>query len=111
MNINIKVSNRASSSINPWLIWGCAAFFYLYQFIIRSSPSIMADDIMRDLSIQACAYGELASFFYYGYVMMQVPAGLLLDRVGVRNPLTIAALCLMIGAFMFASTGGQLGVY
>jgi sugar phosphate permease len=105
MNSDIKTFNRIPSNINPWLIWGCAAIFYLYQFILRISPSIMADDLMRDLDIHAAAFGMVASFYYYGYVPMQVPAGLLLDKIGVRRPLAFAAILIMTGAFMFAGTG------
>ena len=103
-NSPVKVASWPSSSINPWLIWGCAAIFYLYQFIIRVSPSVMADQLMRDLGIQACAMGTLASFCYTGYVSMQVPAGLILDRIGIRKPLALAAILIMSGSFLFASS-------
>ena len=100
----IKSKEFASSSINPWLIWGCAALFYMYQFAIRISPSIMADQLMCDLEIQACALGTVAAFYYHGYTAMQLPAGLILDRIGVRYPLSFAALLCVTGSILFASS-------
>lgn len=101
---DIKVKNLSVSSINPWLIWGCAAMFYLYQFAIRVSPSVMTDQLMRDLGIQACALGTLSSFYYDGYTVMQLPAGLILDRIGVRYPLALAALLCVSGSLLFTSS-------
>ncbi|MFN7710268.1 MAG: MFS transporter [Holosporales bacterium] len=84
-------------------MWLCAALFYGFQFIIRVSPSVMADDLMAALSLDACFLGTLASFYYYGYSFMQIPAGVLLDLIGPRRPLALACFLCAIGCFMFAS--------
>lgn len=88
----------------PWLVWSCPVFFYFFQFAIRVSPSVLADDIMADLSLQAYAMGALASWYYIGYTGMQIPVGLLIDRVGVRLPLFFAALLCVLGCYLFAIT-------
>lgn len=105
MNDNtVQSERRHNQKVLPWAIWLCASIFYLYQFIVRVSPSVIAEDLMRELSLQAAAFGALASFYYYGYTGMQIPVGLMLDRYGVRAPLTVAGLVCGAGCFIFAAT-------
>lgn len=87
---------------NPWLIWFPAALFYCYQFVLRVSPSVMADDLMRDFEIGACAFGSLTAFYYYGYCALQIPLGLLADYFGPRKLLTFAAVLCAGATILFA---------
>ncbi len=87
----------------PWMIWGCAAWFFFYQFAIRVSPSVIALDLITELSLTACSLGTIASFYYYGYTGMQIFVGIMLDRIGVRRPLTAAALLCVLGCYLFAT--------
>jgi sugar phosphate permease len=84
------------------LIWLSTAFFYLYQFVIRVSPSVFETDMRVDLGVDACVFGGIISLYYWGYAGMQIPAGIFLDRIGVRNPLTICCLMLAAGAAIFS---------
>ncbi len=88
----------------PWLIWVSASVFFFYQFILRVSPSVSAEQIMQDLAIPACSLGVLASWYYYGYTGMQIIVGLMLDRIGIRYPLTLAVLSCVIGCYLFSAT-------
>ncbi len=92
------------SSILPWIVWSSPVLFYFYQFTIRVSPSVLADDIMADLGLHATAMGALASWYYIGYTGMQIPVGLLIDRVGVRLPLFVATLMCVTGCYLFSIT-------
>jgi MFS family permease len=40
---------------------------------------------MRDLSLTEAAYGVGAGLFFIGYLLLQVPAGYLVKRIGVRT--------------------------
>lgn len=84
------------------LIWVCTAFFYFFQFILRVSPSACADNLMEVLNIDAYVLGSIMSFYYTGYVMMQIPAGIVLDRLGVRKPLAVSISLCALGVFLFA---------
>jgi sugar phosphate permease len=83
-------------------IWLTTAFFYLYQFAIRVSPSVFETDMRIALGVDACTLGGIISLYYWGYAGMQIPAGVLLDRIGVRNPLTVCCLMLAAGAAIFS---------
>lgn len=90
------------TSILPWIVWSAPVLFYFYQFTIRVSPSVLADHIMADLGLHATAMGALASWYYIGYTGMQIPVGLLIDRIGVRLPLSVAALLCVAGCYLFS---------
>jgi sugar phosphate permease len=85
-----------------WATWGCAAAFFFYQFVVRVAPGVFANDLMRDLGISACEYGALGSIYYVGYSSVQLFVGLTLDRLGVRYPLALAALMILVGCLIFS---------
>jgi len=55
-------------------------------------------------NLSATGFGFLSAFYYYAYVPMQLPVGVLMDRFGPRRLLTIACLICVVGTFLFAST-------
>ncbi|WP_309567576.1 MFS transporter [Coxiella-like endosymbiont] len=58
---------------------------------------------MKSFSLSAFGGGILASSYYYIYVMLQTPAGLLIDRFGPRRLLSLGALICAFGCLLFGS--------
>ncbi len=83
-------------------VWSFGAMLYLLGFFHRVAPAVITGDLMRDFQISASALGNLSAFYFYSYVAMQIPTGVLADRWGPRRLLTLGALVASIGAFMFA---------
>ncbi|MBL8677209.1 MAG: MFS transporter, partial [Alphaproteobacteria bacterium] len=90
------------SDVRAWFVWSFAGLFYLYQFILRNSPGVMTDDLMRDFSVEACSLGILSSFYLVSYVSLQIPVGLGMDKFGPTRLLKGAILLCMIGTIFFA---------
>lgn len=88
----------------PSIICVLAGLFYLYEFVLQVSPSVMTTELMRDLQLNAASLGTMAAFYYYAYTPMQIPAGLLYDRFGPRVLITTASLICAAGAFFFGLT-------
>lgn len=93
-----------SQLILPFIICGLGTSFVLYEFVIQVSPSVMTAQLMRDLNIQAAALGTISAFFYYAYSPMQIPAGMLYDRLGPRTLITSAIIICALGALTFGMT-------
>ena len=74
-----------------WIVWGIAAFFYGYEFLLRASPSVMQTEMQHTFALDAGGLGFIVSLYYWAYSSMQVPAGVLIDRYGPRSILTCAA--------------------
>ncbi|HEY1338985.1 MAG TPA: MFS transporter [Bryobacteraceae bacterium] len=87
-----------------WLVWGIAALFYLTGFYQRVSPAVMTSELMRDFGLGAKSLGSLSAFYFYFYVAMQIPAGVLIDSWGARKLLFWGALSAAAGTFLFGST-------
>ena len=84
------------------LIWSSVALFYFFQFILRVSPNACTDSLMSAYNFDAATLGGIMSFYYIGYVVMQIPAGIILDRIGVRTPVVASILMCSIGVLLFA---------
>ncbi|MBL9029626.1 MAG: MFS transporter [Caedimonas sp.] len=93
--------NTLNRPYQGFLMWLCAATFYGFQFLIRVSPNVMTHQLMAAFDVQACALGVMVSFYYWGYSLMQIPAGLLLDNIGPRRPLVAACLLCFFGCVIF----------
>ena len=100
-----KRSSRFSSDVRAWFVWSFAGFFYLYQFILRNSPGVMTDDLMRDFSVEACALGVLSAFYLISYTSLQIPVGLGMDKFGPSRLLKGAMVCCIVGTVIFALSG------
>ena len=85
-----------------WSIWGLGALLYLIGFYQRVAPAVITDRLMADFSLGAAALGNLSAFYFYSYVAMQIPTGIIADRWGPRRLLTIGAGIAALGTLLFA---------
>ena len=85
-----------------WSIWGFGALFYLMGFFQRVAPAVMTAELMQDFNISAAALGNLSAFYFYSYVAMQVPTGIIADIWGPRRLLSTGALVAASGILLFA---------
>lgn len=87
-----------------WLIWGIGALFYLSGYYLRVSPAVMTSELMRSFQTNAAGLGTLSGVFFYLYVIMQVPTGVLVDSWGPKKLLIWGGLLAAAGTFLFGAT-------
>tara|TARA_A100001015_G_scaffold275265_1_gene332416 strand:- start:22 stop:501 length:480 start_codon:yes stop_codon:yes gene_type:complete len=83
-------------------MWILAASFFLAEYFARVAPSVMAHELMRDLHVTAFALGSLSAFFYYAYLVMQIPAGAMMDTLSTKRLLSVMAILCGLSCFLFA---------
>jgi MFS family permease len=88
-----------------WSVWGLGAALYLIGFYQRVAPAVMTEELSRDFSLGAAALGNLSAFYFYSYVAMQIPTGILADRWGPRKLLAAGASVAGLGSLLFALSG------
>jgi len=88
-----------------WSVWGVAALFYLSGFYQRVSPAVMTSELMSSFGIGAKDLGNLSAFYFYTYVAMQIPTGVLVDSWGARKLLIAGSISAAAGTFLFGATG------
>ncbi|MBU2453273.1 MAG: MFS transporter, partial [Proteobacteria bacterium] len=76
--------------------------FYLAGFFQRVAPAVMTRELMRDFNISASGLGHLSGLYFYAYVAMQIPTGILADTLGPRKLLTAGCLVAGMGTLLFA---------
>jgi MFS family permease len=89
------------NSRRSWIIFGVGVFAYLVAITQRSSLGVAAVDASDRFHSAAAALSTLGVLQLVVYALLQVPVGVLIDRIGPR-PLLIAGAALM--------TAGQLVV-
>ncbi|MBA2652082.1 MAG: MFS transporter [Tatlockia sp.] len=97
---------RIKTTWSAWFICSIAVIYYSYEYLLRIAPSVMESTLRDHFSLSATGFGFLSAFYYYAYVPMQLPVGILLDRYGPKRLLAFACFTCVAGTFLFASTYG-----
>lgn len=85
-----------------WTVWGLGALLYLIAFYQRVAPAVLTRELSADFGLSAASLGNLSAFYYFGYVAVQIPTGLLADRWGPRRVLAAGATLTALGTLLFA---------
>ena len=94
---------RHPPAVLSWGVWGLGGLLYLVAFYQRVAPAVITDKLMTEFAIGAAALGNLSAFYFYSYVAMQIPTGIIADRWGPRRLLTAGAAIAAVGTALFAA--------
>lgn len=98
----MKTQDKLAYPLRAWTIWFLSAAFMFYKYALEVSPSVMTTTLMNAFNINGTALGNLAACYFYAYLLLQIPAGLLLDRFGPRKTTTLAIALCAAGNLIFA---------
>ena len=85
-----------------WLLWGVLAVSYLLVNVYRLATAVISGELMGALETTGAQLGTLHAVFFFVYGAMQIPTGVLVDRVGPRWTATAGAALMNLGAVWFA---------
>lgn len=88
--------------LTPFFICFFGSLFYVYDYFLAVSPSVMTSDLLSTFSLDAAHLGMFIAVFSLASTFFQIPAGALLDRYGARILLSISVLLSGIGVLFFA---------
>ena len=71
----------------------------------------MVADLMRDFAVSGALLGYLSALYFYPYVLLQIPLGALLDRLGARLLLTVALMIAAGGSILFGMADSLFMAY
>ena len=99
-----KLTRAPSLKNSPqrWFLLVLLNLGLLFCYIHRSSISVAAPFIIKDLGLNTAVTGVLLSAFFWPYAFMQTPAGWIVDRFGVRITYAVGFL---LGSLATAATG------
>lgn len=64
----------------------------------------MTQELMQTFKVDATGLGNLSACYFYAYLLMQIPVGILLDKYSPRYLTTFAIFVCAISTFIFSST-------
>jgi ACS family D-galactonate transporter-like MFS transporter len=99
-------STNASIPRRRWRIAFLLAFGVLVNFFDRINLSVSRDALHDSFGLSLVAFGYLSSAFSWTYAFMQMPAGVLLDRWGVRRIGRVSAFLWSFSSFAAAVAPG-----
>ncbi len=95
-------------------MWFIAAVFFSYEFLLRTVVGTFEHPITYDLKLNLVQFSIISSVAYQLiYALMQIPAGIIVDRYGLKKSLTLAvSVCAaaMLG-FSFSEHFGTALLY
>ncbi len=100
----MNVKNSKGAFLSVVLCW----MFYLFAYVIRVEPSVVAKSLMNEFGITSSVIGFLGSIAYLPYVAMQIPCGIITDKLGTKTVVLGSCAICSIGAFIFGSASSIL---
>ena len=94
-----------------YLAWVTVAIAYAIAFLQRVSPQSVGLSFMHDFNTDAAGVAMLASSYFWGYTLMQIPAGVLVDRYGVKRVVLGSMIASSLGSAAFALAPNLLDVF
>lgn len=101
---NLQTARTYPAAIIGWGFWSIAALFYLYEYVLRVSPSVLTNELMLSFNVTSGSLGTLVSLYYLAYVPLQIPCGVIVDWLGPRRVVTFSAFLCALGTLIFAMT-------
>jgi MFS transporter, ACS family, D-galactonate transporter len=102
MSTSAAVSPATADSSRRWVIIGLLSVGMIIAYVSRANISVAlaVPDFIRSFHLSDTDRGTLNSAFFWSYAALQIPAGWVVDRYGVRLPYAIGFLF-----WCFASAG------
>lgn len=86
------------------------ALGYYMSYVFRAINAVMAPDLVRDFALDANDLGLLTSTYFLTFAAVQLPLGVILDRVGPRRTETVLLMIAALGAVVFATATSLTGL-
>ncbi|MFN3235070.1 MAG: MFS transporter [Gammaproteobacteria bacterium] len=100
----MKKMQHKMNSLFAWLVCLSAALFFFYEFIQLNLFDAISENLINDFSLNPTQLGQLSSMYFYGNLVMVIPAGMLLDRFSTKLLISIAMAACTLATFFFAIT-------
>lgn len=85
----------------PLILLTTICVTYFVENFLRSAAGALTPLLIEELGISHAAMGMLISAYFFVYGLMQVPSGILSDRLGARKTILIFTMLTIVGVFLF----------
>jgi sugar phosphate permease len=85
-----------------WTGYGLMVVAFVLAFFHRNSPAAMAEALAVEWHAGPALLGTIAASYFWAYTAMQVPTGILADRLGPRRIVSLGMAAAGVGTVLFA---------
>lgn len=96
---------RTSHSVKRyrWVVYCSLAVIYFFVYFHRLSLGVVKEELTSAFSMSSIVFANMGAMYFYAYMIMQIPAGILADTLGPRKTVTAGCLVTSAGTLMFAA--------
>jgi sugar phosphate permease len=84
-----------------WTAFAVVGLAYVLSFFHRFAPAAIAGDLQQTFHASATELGGLAATYFYVYMVMQIPTGILVDTLGPRRVVALGGAIAGLGSLLF----------
>ncbi len=84
-----------------WMVWGIMALAYIVVFFHRMAAGVVRDDLVGAFQLSNATFANLGAAYFYAYMLMQFPTGILADTWGARKTVTAGMVLAGVGSLLF----------
>ena len=101
-----------TSKVNKSVIIFCVfAFAFFISTLLRAITATLTPVLTYEFDLSAGNLGLLAGGYFIGFSLMQIPAGLLLDKYGPKKVIPYLLLIALVGTISFAFAKNFTGLF
>ncbi len=87
---------------NAWFLWALTSLFFFFEYFLRVSPSVLSAFLEQEMHANLMNISTLSVMFYYPYLFMQIPVGMIVDRFNVKYIMMAAVLLFGLATMLFS---------
>lgn len=84
-----------------WVVWIILALMYVFVTFHRLGTGVVKTDLQETFNIGVAQFATIGSMYFYAYFIMQIPSGILADKLGPKKTVTIFSILAAIGSLIF----------
>lgn len=98
-------AQKKKLSICGLSMWLIVAVFYGLDYLQHTMPSVLILPISKSIAVDYVTVTDIINIYFPIYALSQIPAGYIIDRLGLRLALFGASIILSIGLLCMAMPG------
>ena len=91
-----------TSKLYACIAWLLAAGFIFYQILILVSPDVLFPAMKASFQATSDQLMMISSCYFYAFLIFQIPAGIFVDKYGIRTPASIGIFICAIATLLFS---------
>lgn len=85
-----------------WANFLLIGFAFMISYVHNTATGTMAESLNFEMGLTNLQLAGFASMYVYAYTIMQIPAGYLIDKLGVKKVIMSGVALMILGSFMFS---------